>query len=80
MVVFMQSIQHQFNRQDVAMGQAEDDEIAIATAIQQAGEAFQPQARRWMRIVWSGTIGDVVFYGAFLVGVFQIVQGFWAQP
>ncbi len=75
MVFIMARLQQHVARQNEAIG-AGEDEAAIASGLQEVNEAFKPQAHRLLLLAYSGVIGDVLFYGPFLVGLYYLLSGF----
>jgi hypothetical protein len=70
-VALMQVLQQQFAAQDAAIAAVEEDENASTTALQEVNQAFVSRGGLWLRLTWSGISGDIVFYGCFLVGLWQ---------
>jgi hypothetical protein len=75
MVFITARLQEQFARQDEAIG-AGDDESSVAASLRAANDAFKPEARKLLRLAYSGIIGDVLFYGPFLAGLYYLLSGF----
>lgn len=71
-----QRLEYSFVAVNQAVGEVEDDEPAIARAIDEARRPFKFPEWFQPSIVVLGAIGDVLFYGSFLTGIGFLIAGF----
>jgi hypothetical protein len=71
-VFIIARLQRQYARQDEAIAAGVDESEALAAV----NEAFRPEARRLQLLTYTtGILGDAVFYGGFLGGLYCLLQG-----